>query len=85
MSMGPTSAGRGSHQAGAIARYRLRGVLRRGRAGYLAIVLITGLLEISVVDILLALRHLRAYGDIARRRRDPRAARREREATACAS
>jgi len=37
-------AGRGSSRAGAVARYRLRGVLRRGRAGYLAIVLITGLL-----------------------------------------
>jgi len=38
------SAGRGRDQAGAVARYRLRGVLRRGRGGYLAIVLITGLL-----------------------------------------
>ena len=42
MNQGPRSAGR--DQAGAVARYRLRGVLRRGRAGYLAIVLITGLL-----------------------------------------
>jgi hypothetical protein len=44
MNQGPRSAGRGRDQAGAVARYRLRGVLRRGRAGYLAIVLITGLL-----------------------------------------
>ncbi|HEX6857965.1 MAG TPA: ABC transporter permease [Streptosporangiaceae bacterium] len=44
MSQGPRSAGRGRDQTGAVARYRLRGVLRRGRAGYLAIVLITGLL-----------------------------------------
>ena len=44
MSQGARSAGRGRDQAGAVARYRLRGVLRRGRAGYLAIVLITGLL-----------------------------------------
>src|SRR5262252_6055840 len=44
MNKGPRSAGRGRSRAGAVARYRLRGVLRRGRAGYLAIVLITGLL-----------------------------------------
>src|SRR5580765_3199629 len=44
MNQGPRSAGRGRDQAGAVARYRLRGVLRRGRAGYLAIVLIIGLI-----------------------------------------
>src|SRR5215468_12156730 len=44
MSQGPRSANQGRGRGGAVARYRLRGVLRRGRAGYLAIVLITGLL-----------------------------------------
>jgi ABC-type lipoprotein release transport system permease subunit len=45
MGQGPGSAGRGRRGlTGAVARYRLRGVLRRDRAGYLAIVLIIGLI-----------------------------------------
>src|ERR1051326_5958437 len=55
-------AGRGRSRAGAVARYRLGGVLRRGRAGYLAIVLITGLLGgVAMCSVAAARRTQSAY------------------------